>query len=189
MRACLVALSLLVARVALADEPTEPPKTDPKTWAKQGWQALKWGMGPGDVLSALGASEFSEVRDLPISHRGEGQRAVLPLKETLFGQPLTAIVAFSDGRLRMIILEPRALTTPLECSVWAMSVRDGLRTKYGEPAVCLGDICTWRHEQHTMVQFNHEPPCDSSIRYVDLAWTKAEGEAADQAFRAESEKL
>lgn len=149
MKTLAFALSLALCAPALAqsDKPPETekpalPRTNPKMWSKHGWQGLKWGMGPGDVKTAMKLTDFKEHVD------DQTYQANYP--GGIFGISVKSSFFFTDDKqLFAIMLQPQPVVPSwLEtdnpkgyeeevCIQWYSEVFNALKLRYGEPT-CKG---------------------------------------------------
>lgn len=103
-----------------------------KTWAKGGWQNFRWRMGPGDVEVAIGAGVRLKADGFAEdSMFGEGQKYVATLPTPLYGATVDATFVFGGDRLYWILLVPTVQGGPERCDDWELSVKVGLKQKYG----------------------------------------------------------
>jgi hypothetical protein len=140
----LVVAAVLVSAVAcsknppdLSSEPTRFSRTDRKTWSEQGWEGLRWGMGPGDVEVHLGPNGMR----LGGVYEAQGNTPDPRLKHftlkgstrTCGGEKVTLSFGFLDGALYAVHEEP-VLPDDFQRAVrWAWNARLELAKKWGEP--------------------------------------------------------
>lgn len=164
------------------------PKTKPRTWAKYGWQKLRFGMGPGDALKRIERPDEESFDkfvgdEFPASEELDeeaSQRYRAKLKESLYRQRIELVLLFTVNRLNAIILRPGDLqevpADSNECGLWLDEVKDGLERRYGQ-ADCDYDSCRWKKDRALSVRLSflrHSARggpalCEGSIMYSDYA--------------------
>lgn len=155
-------------------------RTPPKSWSTGGWEALKWGMGIGDVIDRI------ERADPDTDVFGDGNLPgetglVTTLKGMVFGAAVTATVTFSDRLLSQIEFSPGVgLVSPrcIEQEAWFRKVVQEVTALHG-PGRCVTskssgtEECEWmRHPALRVVARLirlQESRCAASLEYGDPA--------------------
>lgn len=112
-----------------------PPRKPAVTWSKQGWQTLRFGMGPGDVLAAVGV----DVSCDPIRGEGVEDSACEPWPEQVAGAAPRVSLRYIGGELASIGLhvqspEGDAPEDQEARSIWLSNIRKAMTGKYGKPS-------------------------------------------------------
>ena len=149
-------LALPVLVQAQASGSTPPlTRTDPSAWSKDGYQQLRFGMGPGDVAEALKKPGFTlTTKEALVLHLEEPNSETLTEAVIsghmvrLMDAPVSITVRFHKGRLYNVSLWPvnadgsrlaRSYGHTFELSVL-------LEEKYGKPASVEEGGWSWKRD-------------------------------------------
>lgn len=179
------------------DSPAPTGRTEPTTWAKDGWQTLRWGMGPADVNERL-RDPKGVVRatrnldcddddgDIDDCYLRSGSSAFTLLNSPVKGPDCQ----FRGGRLVEVTLDLN--TKDAEAAARNFNdLRELLRTKYGResplkkkddfyaawdpPARATAvDLFVVRHEDHWSVVIQYRDAAE--LKGSNSDWKRMEGE-------------
>ncbi len=182
----LLALVLVAGKVDLI-EPKTLPRTAPSSWASDGWEEFRWGMGPGDVFARAKLTPGSRIEETATP---EEARYHAILDRELFGRTLAVEFAFLDGRLAGVRVtdSPLTIEEPLTES-WIKKMRRALDQRYGSGA-CGGATpirCAWI-SAGTRIELFEFPVQGGMAAYLTYA-DRAKGLHFEEIDRTERHKL
>lgn len=139
--------AMLAVTVATPPGPPESPpslpsgRTDPKTWAREGWQTLRWGMGPADVNDRMSdpkgpvkARDDLECRSKYLGVVECSLDAALS-QFTLLGLPVQVTCVFVAGLLGKVVLALPTTYDDFDAQAKRfLDVRNLLIKAHGKPA-------------------------------------------------------
>lgn len=120
-RSAALATLLVVACGRLRDLSSEPSRfarTERRTWSREGWEGLRWGMGPGDVEVHLATAMKLGGVFAPKASRDPGVPRLTEYELTgsgraVAGEPTQLAFRFVDGKL-FLVSEAPAFTASRE---------------------------------------------------------------------------
>ncbi len=143
MRLAAVAAVLVVTACSrgvpdLSSEPSPYPRRSTWRWSSEGWEGLRWGMGPGDVQVHVGPKGMNLGGTFePVKRTPNPRLRTYLLRDSarrLGGETTFVTFAFLDDALFEVHEEPAIPSGDFERALrWAGNARQELARRWGEP--------------------------------------------------------
>lgn len=126
----LAVLAVVLPSLVIA-QPSQGARTPPSTWSKDGYQQLRFGMGPGDVEDALRLQDTSLSTRLPLKFR-KGAYEVVGHSVQIASVTMSVFLFFAEEALYRVWVRGPDYPSPNAEELQTMAALT-LREKYGRP--------------------------------------------------------